>query len=98
MNGGLEFPTPVGNGLTEEQVIEGTQFVPPPIPITPTNRIQQVRVAVLNYEPTVPSEGNQTLWQIFHWNDPRVERRSTSTMWKPRAEARLTIRSSLGEI
>lgn len=46
-------------------------FAPPPIPITPTNQVQTVRVIVLNYEPTVPSQGNQKLWEVFHWNDPR---------------------------
>jgi hypothetical protein len=46
-------------------------YVPPPITITPTNPVQTVRVIVLNFEPTVPSMGNQTLWEIFNWNDPR---------------------------
>jgi hypothetical protein len=46
-------------------------FVPPPFVATPTNPVQTVRVIVLNYEPTVPSMGNRTLWDIFGWNDPR---------------------------
>ncbi len=49
----------------------GTGFVPPPILASPTNRVQDVRVLVLNYEPTVPSQNDQTLWEIFNWNDPR---------------------------
>ncbi len=60
-----------GDELAAATVIEGMPFVPPSIQVTPTNPVQHVRVAVLNYEPTVPSEGNQTLWQIFNWNDPR---------------------------
>ncbi|RIK74399.1 MAG: hypothetical protein DCC67_16630 [Planctomycetota bacterium] len=46
-------------------------FQPPPAEITATNPVQVVRAIVLNFEPTVPSQGNQTLWQIFGWNDPR---------------------------
>ena len=46
-------------------------YVPPPITVTPTNPVQTVRVIVLNYEPTVPSMDNRTLWDIFNWNDPR---------------------------
>ncbi|MEX2316831.1 MAG: hypothetical protein WD669_06755 [Pirellulales bacterium] len=49
----------------------GAAFVPPPSPITPTNPVQTVRVIVLNFEPTVPSADNQSLWEIFGWNDPR---------------------------
>lgn len=49
----------------------GAAFDPPPAPITPTNPVQTVRVIVLNFEPTVPSAGNQTLWEVFGWNDPR---------------------------
>jgi hypothetical protein len=46
-------------------------FTPLAMPVTPTNPVQVVRAIVLNYEPTVPSEGNRTLWQIFGWRDPR---------------------------
>jgi hypothetical protein len=46
-------------------------FVPPLAPITPTNPVQTVRVIVLNFEPTVPSQGNQKLWEVFGWNNPR---------------------------
>ncbi|HEY3394105.1 MAG TPA: hypothetical protein VGK58_15440 [Lacipirellulaceae bacterium] len=46
-------------------------FVPPIPPITATNPVQTVRVIVLNFEPTVPSQGNQKLWEVFGWNDPR---------------------------
>lgn len=45
-------------------------FLPPLAPITPTNPVQTVRVIVLNFEPTVPSQGNQKLWEVFGWNDP----------------------------
>lgn len=46
-------------------------FVPPAITVTPSNPVQTVRVIVLNFEPTVPSMDNRTLWEIFNWNDPR---------------------------
>ncbi len=46
-------------------------FVPPLLEAAPDNPVQTVRAIVLNFEPTVPSEGNRTLWQIFNWNDPR---------------------------
>lgn len=46
-------------------------FAPPIAPITPTNPVQTVRVIVLNFEPTVPSQGNQRIWEVFGWNDPR---------------------------
>src|ERR1700730_3719172 len=29
-----------------------------------------VRVLVLNYDPTVPTEGNRKLSEVFKWNDP----------------------------
>jgi hypothetical protein len=48
-----------------------SDYLPPPITVTPTNPVQTVRVIVLNFEPTVPSMDNRTLWEIFHWNDPR---------------------------
>ena len=58
--------------LEDRLALDGQSvFIPPPAPITPTNPVQTVRVIVLNFEPTVPSQGNQTLWQIFHWSDPR---------------------------
>ncbi len=48
-------------------------FTPPPITITPSNPVQNVRVLVLNFEPTVPSLNNQRLWEIFpSWNDPNL--------------------------
>ena len=46
-------------------------FIPPPAQITPTNPVQTVRVLVLNYDPTVPSQGNIKLRDVFNWNDPR---------------------------
>jgi len=30
-----------------------------------------VKVLVLCYNPTIPSEGNRKLWQVFNWNEPR---------------------------
>src|SRR5262245_31576864 len=46
--------------------VDSDPAVPPP-----DTTVQTVRVLVLNYEPTVPSEDNRTLWQIFGWQDPR---------------------------
>lgn len=46
-------------------------FTPPAMPVSPTNPVQVVKAIVLNFEPTAPSMDNQTIWQIFHWNDPR---------------------------
>jgi hypothetical protein len=46
-------------------------YVPPLITITSTNQVQTVRVIVLNFEPTVPSMGNRTLWSVLGYNDPR---------------------------
>lgn len=56
----------------QQSYLAGRPFVPPSMPVTATNPIQTVRVIVLNFEPTVPSEENKTLWQIFGWNDPRT--------------------------
>lgn len=37
----------------------------------PRSQPQVVKVIVLNFEPTVPSEDNRTLWDLFGWSDPR---------------------------
>lgn len=56
----------------QQSYLAGRPFVPPRMPVTATNPVQTVRVVVLNFEPTVPSEQNKTLWQLFGWNDPRA--------------------------
>jgi hypothetical protein len=58
-------PEPVGQSSAL------STYVPPTHVATPTNPVQTVRVIVLNFEPTVPSMDNRTLWEIFNWNDPR---------------------------
>jgi hypothetical protein len=57
--------------LEERQVLAFGTFVPPAFVAGPSNPVQTVKVVVLNFEPTVPSQDNRTLWDIFNWNDPR---------------------------
>jgi hypothetical protein len=57
--------------LSRDPIAAESAFVPPALDPAPDNRVQVVRALVLNFEPTVPSEGNRTLWDIFGWNDPR---------------------------
>ena len=47
-------------------------FVPPTMPQTATNFTQVVKVLVLNYDPTVPSQGNRRLHEVQGWNDPHA--------------------------
>ncbi len=51
--------------------LAGPTFLPDAFVPTPTNPVQTVKVLVLNFEPRIPSEGNQRLWEVFNWNDPR---------------------------
>jgi hypothetical protein len=46
-------------------------WIPEPFEAAPGNPQQVIRVLVLNFEPRIPSEGNQRLWEVFNWNDPR---------------------------
>jgi hypothetical protein len=42
-----------------------------PFHSAPDNPPISVRVLVLNYDPVIPSEGNQRLHAVFKWGDPR---------------------------
>ncbi|WP_197171937.1 LamG-like jellyroll fold domain-containing protein [Novipirellula aureliae] len=43
-----------------------------PMPVTADNQTKHVKILVLNFEATIPSEGNKKLWEVFPWwNDPR---------------------------
>ena len=42
-----------------------------PMDFTATNQPNKVKVAVLNYDPTIPSQDGKRLWEVFGWNDPR---------------------------
>jgi hypothetical protein len=69
---GPQEPHEVSSGLSAAGVsAAGGTFIPPPMPVTPTNPVQVVKAIVLNFEPTIPSENNRTLWEIFNWSDPR---------------------------
>lgn len=57
--------------LEQRQVLSVSSFEPPTFEATATNPVQEVRVVVLNFEPTVPSHDNRKLWEVFGWNDPR---------------------------
>jgi subtilisin family serine protease len=50
--------------------LAGSPFVPKQFEPTPTNPVQVVKVLVINFDPRVPSEGNQKLHEVFHWSDP----------------------------
>ncbi len=57
--------------LEPRQVLSGSSFVPALFEPSASNPVQEVRVVVLNFEPTVPTQDNRTLWDVFGWNDPR---------------------------
>ncbi len=53
-----------------KDLISSIQYLNP-VTFDTSNEPQSVRVMVLNYEPRIPSENNQKLWQVFNWHDPR---------------------------
>jgi len=57
-----------GNAMT----LMHSPFVPRQFAPTPTNPVQIVRAIVLNFDPRIPSEGNQLLREVFGWNDPHM--------------------------
>jgi PA14 domain len=52
--------------------LASTTYSPRQFVATATNPIQVVKALVLNFDPTVPSEGNRHLYEIFPWwSNPR---------------------------
>ncbi len=52
-----------------------------PLPISPDNQPQIVKVLVLNYDPIVPEEGHRRLSRVFNWAEPpHLAAKYTATM------------------
>ena len=49
--------------------VSGVEVVNP-MPETPDNQTQVVKVLVLSWDPLVPSEGNRPLHEVFNWMSP----------------------------
>ena len=44
-----------------------------PFTLAVDNQAQKVKVLVLNFDPLIPSQGNQRLWEVFGWGSPYLK-------------------------
>lgn len=67
----IDTRTGIDRAATDSaDVVKNVEYLNP-MTTSSTNQSKSVKILVMNYEPRIPNEGNQTLWEFFNWSNPR---------------------------